>query len=252
MAHPTVIKHQERLEELYHSRPLPYFTPEDLETIVGSYDPVFDGAVERKAVYPYLSVAATLLAKLTLMRNNIAKFLKPMENTPILRYDVQCDAHIFPIYVNPGDLREALQVIMPLLSQLHEHVDDLSGLEQAAEQDITYILRPNNIVGTQYLAEARFLVPVSKPTEGVYAFTLKSREDTPVLAFHAQQTTKTPYATMDLALRKETDQNRLETVVIARSTESYALSETVVPILFRRYLGEMGSQQLSRKSPPGH
>ena len=178
------------------------------------------------------------------MRDQVAKIRRlPMPSRSVLCCNVQCEAHVFPIYIPPGELREALQVLAPLISRTHDSSDSLSALEQAAQQDISFTIRPNNIVGPQYLAEARFLIPTSLDGKaGVHVFVITPQSgSSSTVYFQAEQRTKAPYATMDLALRKETDPDRLETVVVVQGTEEYSLSETVVPLLFNRYIEKLGS-----------
>lgn len=234
-------QHLERLDRLYYEHPLLLFDFEDLESIVHSFRTVFDDALQRKAVHPYMEEADGLLAKLTVMRQDVGEFRREdSKELPFRCYGIQFEDHIFNIPVAHGDIQEALVALYPLISQSQEKVDALTNLNSTAEKDITYTIQPNKIVGKKYLVEARFFIPLLQPKEGVYVFLVKSSPSQAGLSFEVQPSPGVLYTEMDQALRRETDPNRLETVIVAKGTEEYPLAETILPIIFRRYVEGLG------------
>ncbi len=236
-------KHQQELMRLYESKPLHIFDIADLEKIVHSFGKIFVDAVERKAVYPYHSTAEGVFNQLAAMRENLAEFRqKNPKEIPLRTYSFPFHPRIFNFLVAHQEIPEALQAIYPLICRTRKQADALSEVNDAAESSINYEIKPNRLVGEKYLAEARFLVPVSVPEEGVFAFTVHPKKDaasSSPFPLMVEQTTNKPYSNLGQALKKETDMLRLETVVVAKGTEQYSLPETVIPLLIHRYLQKL-------------
>ncbi len=244
MSPSALEKHNLELHRLYYSKPLPLFDLVDLEKIVHSFDTVFTDAVFRNAVFPYAAGAQGLLTQLTTFRDNLDQLRQQDPQTnPFRPYGLQFNDYLFTIPIAHSEIHEAQQVISPLIWQAQRSVDDLSQLKETAEKDITYEIHPNKIVGSQYLSQARLLIPVQQPQRGVLVFTMTPDNKAQSLSFDIQQTAPFPYTSMSEALRKQTDPLRLETVVVASGTESYSLTETVLPLLVQKYLRGLGEEK---------
>ncbi len=241
MSSPVLEKHNLELHRLYYSKPLPLFDLADLERIVHSFDSVFIDAVFRKAVFPYADGASSLWAMLTTMRENLEELRQQdPEIKPFRPYGLQFNDYLFTIPIAHSEIHDAQQTISPLIWQTQRSVDDLSQLKETAEREITSEIRPNNIVGSQYLSEAKILVPVQQPQPGVLVFAMTPEKKSKNLSFNIRQVSPQPYSSMAEALRKQTDPLRLETVVVASGTENYPLTETVLPVLVQKYVQGLG------------
>ncbi|MBI2102308.1 hypothetical protein HYT55_00580 [Candidatus Woesearchaeota archaeon] len=242
MPSPAYQRHLAELQQIQDCKPLPFFDLTDLERIVRSSDTNSTDALSRKAIYPHSTSASQLLHQLTAMRSDLGQFRNHEEDL-VRTYGLQYSSYQFNFPIAHGEIREALQTVYPLISTLTESVDQFSQLHAAAERDITHKIHPNLIVGKQYLAEARLLIPVAQPHFGIRVFTLRPKKDTDHPSFDIEQASDNLYATLDLALRKETDPRRLETVLVVQNTEQYSLPETVLPILVGRYVRMIGSTE---------
>ncbi len=234
-------KHNLELHRLYYSKPLPIFDLTDLEKIVHSFDTVFTDAAFRKAIFPYTDGAQGLLKMLSTIREDLIELRQQdAETNPFRSYALQFADYTFTIPIAHPEIHQALQVLSPLLWQTQRSVDDLSQVKKTAEDEITYEIRPNNIVGKRHLSEARFLVPVQQPQPGILVFAITPDTRSVDLAFRINQTSSILYSSVPEALRKQTDLLRLETVVVAQGTENYPLTETVLPILLQKYIVGLG------------
>lgn len=241
MSSSVIEKHNLELHRLYYSKPLPIFDLTDLEKIVHSFDTIFTDAVFRKAVFPYADGAQGLLKMLSTIRGDLIE-LRPQdaETNPFRSYALQFADYTFTIPIAHSEIHQAQQVLSPLLWQIQRSVDDLSQVKETVEDEITYEIRPNNIVGKRYLSEARFLIPVQQPQSGVLVFAITPDTKSADLAFTMTQASSILYSSMPKAVRKQTDPLRLETVIVAQGTENYPLTETVLPILLQKYMVGLG------------
>lgn len=239
MPSPAYQRHLEEVQKLHQSKPLPFFDLADLAQLVRSCDTLYTDALFRKALHPYFDSAFRLVHQLAAMRENLGDFQHHEEDL-VRTYGLAHEQVLFNIPIAHGEIREAQQTIYPLMGTMQRDVDEFDDLQKAAEKDITYAIRPNLIVGEKHLVEARFLIPASSPNAGIHVFTIRPKKEAEHPSFSVEQTSITPYATLDLALRKETDPLRLETVLVAQGTEQYSLPETVLPILLRRYVQRLG------------
>ncbi len=237
MSSPVLEKHNLELHRLYYSKPLPLFDLTDLEKIVYSFDTVFTDAAFRKAIFPYTEGATGLLKMLTTIRENLVELRQHNpETNPFRQYNLQFGDYLFTIPIAHSEIHEAHQALSPLIWETQRSVDDLSQIKATAEREITSEIRPNKVVGTQYLSEAKLLVPVHQPQPGVFVFAMTPDKRSKDLAFTITQLSLTLYSSMNEALRKQTDPLRLETVVVASGTEHYPLNETVLPVLVQKYM----------------
>ncbi|MBI4151422.1 hypothetical protein HY496_00500 [Candidatus Woesearchaeota archaeon] len=233
-------KHKETLSTIYQSIPFPLFNLNDLEKIVVSYGTVLDDAVERKALHPYLSIAHDVVGKLLFFRKGLVELHRhDPEELPFRYYGLEFDDYLFPIPVVQGEIHETLERLYPLISQTTERLDTLSEIESAAEREIRSRILPNDIVGHDYLAEARFFIPTLQPEQSIAVYTVRIQMHDEQQEIELLPTFQSCYETLDLALRKERDRKRLETVVVVGGTEPYDLQDTVLPIVLHRYLSEL-------------
>ncbi len=206
------------------------FSKEHLVETLNSQNTVFKEAISRSEIFPYAMMSDQTLSILSSFRDSV--------NSQVYEIVLMSGGHPQALslmrqkeesFKELNEIITVLEVIVPSFKSLYERIYSHIQLE---------VLPDESLGGERlFLRNGKIVVPATiKDSSGYFIFgvTYGKCNDCNKEHIHIDQLTERAIPSLDSALR-DIDRTLLQTVAVARNTESYPLEATVIPILKLKY-----------------
>jgi hypothetical protein len=218
---------------------------------------LLDTAINRFAVEPYQNLAKKLQESATSMNHDFRQayagirrkhFAAIQANAGSIELLLGLERYHFMFVIGLSELDKAQEFFQTAAQSLEERAQRFVYMRDSISQHIQMEVLPNEILDGErtLLGQGYFVIPTTMRDRGFFVFKYSQNpccKDTRAIAF--QPTSEYGAHSIEEAIAQHIPSNRIGSVIIARNTEDYPLSETVMPILFEKYTQKVKEQNYS-------
>lgn len=225
---------------------------EVLDEAVSLHLSMFDNALKEMALLPYALGAECVLNELNFFKERINTFREgyaqkrkehpqcssALDSFPFpLPFSLTGQDFLFVLYGR--EIGSLIEKINRNISDLDERKNHFLRLKSGVEQHIQLEVLPDEVLGDDYLAQGKLIVPTTIKSSGYHLYKINFQFCSPCSRPHGlnmELMTEYGLPSVEEVLQQYCTPRPLGTVAVAKNTENYPLEETVLPILKLKYL----------------
>jgi hypothetical protein len=218
---------------------------------------LLDTAISRFAVEPYQNLARELQGNAENISQKIRQTYAEIRRKHPMAIQANAgeiglvhnlNRYRFMFIIPFSELDKAQESFQAAAESLEERAQRFVYMRDSISQHIQMEVLPNEILDGErtLLGQGYFVIPTTMRDRGFFVFKYSQNpccKDTRAIAF--QPTSEYGAHSIEEAIAQHIPPNRIGSVIIARNTEDYPLSETVMPILFEKYTQKVKEQNYS-------
>ncbi len=210
---------------------------------------LLDAAISKCAIEPYQALAKKLQEGAISMNQDFRQTSAEIRrkypaairaNAGGVGMIMDLEKHIFIFRIPLSKLDKAQESFQVNANSMEERAQRFVYMKESISRHIQMEVLPNEILDGErtLLGQGYFVFPTTMQDKGFYVFrysqnTCPCCKNTRAIEF--QPTSEYGSPSLEQAMAQHVPSNRIGSVIIASNTESYPLSETVMPILAEKY-----------------
>lgn len=214
---------------------------DDLLYIYNLNTRLLDRAIETSLLEPYKGVVDQGLHDLMKFREEMIRNINLVKNgkgktlvmvVPVRNSNLQ-------FFIEPREVHSAMTPMNNIIQKYTVYKDNFENMESCLSKHIELEILPNKSFDNEriYFRNGKIIIPTEIKSRGYHVFdvSVKKIGTEDVERIVLESLTEYGFKTLEEALRKYDEQDMIQTLAVARNTESYSLLDTVLPVISKKY-----------------